>query len=42
MAHYDGSYKKLIEITEREKIVNFSEGGKSELEAFHLKMKESE
>ena len=42
VAHYDGSYEKLLEITEREKITNFSEGGKSDIRAFHRKMKESE
>jgi hypothetical protein len=35
IAHYDGSYKKFCEITEREQVTFFSEGGKPEVDAFH-------
>jgi hypothetical protein len=37
IAHYDGSYKKLCEIIDREKITHFAEGG--EVENFHKEMK---
>ncbi len=37
LAHYDGSYKKLTEIIEREKITHFAESGG--IDSFHKEMK---